>query len=420
MNKDEVASKVAVTDAAANWFFAGLLLWSVGVQVNETLATVGMITTVLGVWAIWLREPQVARVEGERLRAWWPLGLFVAWAIAAPALAGRLPTATGLARIVDWLLIPFAAFAVRSLPTRHRNKIATICALVFLLSCALAAMQNFGLWPSRSAFERFSWTRIPFYRVYEPVRETEGRFMAGGLLFHRLKFAHVGGLYVLAFLVLGLSARARLRAFWLATSAVGFLSVLAFPYARAASVALALSTGVALALIRSSHRRAPIAAFIVAALILVAAFAYRPMRERFLVGLTSAGSGDREEILSTGLRAVEEHPVVGVGLGQFRPSFFGSATTPKHVIENPGKAHNEFLSIAAETGVPGLLLFVFFLAWLGRSFDPRDPFGIFGLSALTFFSILSLAHDPLIHAPFSMALALSFAVASARAPMSRR
>jgi O-antigen ligase len=417
---EEVAPPAVLTEAAASWCFAGLLMWGVGVQVNESLAAAGMIVTVVAVWVSWLRERFIARIEVERLRAWWPLGLFVGWAVAAPAVAGRLPTPTGLARIVDWLLIPFAAFAVRELPARHRKAIAVTCALIFLLSCALAALQHFGFWPSASAFERLSWTRIPFYRVYEPVSEANGRFMAGGLLFHRLKFAHVGGLCVLAFLLLGLSARARPRAFWLTTSAAGFLSVVAFPYARAASAALVLSACLALALTRSSARRVTTAAFVVVGLILVVAFAYRPLRERFLVGLTPSGSGDREEILSTGLRAVEEHPIVGVGLGHFRPSYFGSVTTPKNVIENPGKAHNEFLSMAAETGVPGMVLFVFFLAWLGRSFGARDPFGIFGISALTFFSILSLAHDPLIHAPFSMALALSFAVASARAPMSRR
>jgi O-antigen ligase len=417
-----IASASAVTSPATNtarWLFAGLLLWSTGVLVNETLASLGVIATGLGVAAIWFQEGAKPRI-GERLRAWWPLLLFLAWAIAAPAMAGRLPTATGLARAIDWLLIPFAAYAVRVLPERHRRAIVIAAAVVFLLSCAMAALQHFGRWPSLSTFERFSWTRIPFHRVYEAVPGAQGRFMAGGLLFHRLKFAHVGGLWVLAFLVLGLVARGWVRALALSTSAIGFLSVLVFPYARAASVALLVSGSLGLALIGISRPRVRIAALAIAGLTLAGVSAYRPMRDRFVAGLTSAGSGHRGEILSTGLRAVAEHPIAGLGLGHFRPSYFGSASTPQEVIDNPGKAHNEFLSIAAETGIPGLALFLFLLGWLARSFNPRDPSGVFGLSALTFFFILSLAHDPLIHAPFSMALSLSLGAASARAPMSRR
>jgi O-antigen ligase len=416
---DEAASDPTVGRAAARWLFAGLLLWGVGVQVTEILASLGLVACGLTVAAIWLRQRSRRDIR-ELVLAWWPLVLFVVWAIAGPALAGRLPTPTGLARAVDWLAIPFAASAVRWLPGRQRKAIALICAWVFLLSCAVAVLQHFGVWPSLSIFERLSWTRIGFHRVYEPVPEAQGRFMAGGLLFHRLKFAHVGGLWVLGFLVLGAAARGRVRAFWLATSAIGFVCVIALPYARAASLALVLSASLALLLVGISRPRARLAAGVLAALTLAGALAYRPIRERFLTGFSWSGSGNRDEILSTGLRAIAEHPIAGVGLGQFRPSFFGSATTPQNVLDNPGKAHNQFLSMAAETGIPGLMLFLLLLGWLGRSFDPRDPFGIFGLSALTFFCLLSLAHDPLIHAPFSMALSLSFGVASARAPMSRR
>ena len=419
MTIDEAASDPTVGRAAARWLFAGLLLWGVGVQVIEILASLGMIVCGLSVAAICLRKRSRKEI-GELLFAWWPLALFFVWAIGGPALAGRLPTPTGFARAFDWLLIPFAACAVRALPERQLKTIALICAWVFLVSCAVAALQAFGIWPSLSSFERFSWTRIGFHRVYEAVPDAQGRFMAGGLLFHRLKFAHVGGLWVLGFLVLGAADRGRARAFWWATSAIGFVSILAFPYARAASLALVLSASLTLALIGTSRHRAGLAAFVLATLTVAAVFAYRPTRERFLTGLTSSGSGDRREILFTGVRAVTEHPIAGVGLGQFRPSYFGSATTPQYVLDNPGKAHNQFLSMAAEIGIPGGLLFLLLLIWLGRSFNPRDPLGLFGLSALAFFALLSLAHDPLIHAPFSMALSLSFGVASARAPMSRR
>ena len=416
---DAIAPRTLVTPAAQRVLFAGVLLWSVGVQVNEMVASLGLASTGLGVLARCYRQ-ETRRAALEDFVPWWPLFLFVGWAVLAPAAAGRLPTLSGLARAIDWLFVPVAANALGVLDERQRKSIAVVAGIVLLLSCALAALQHFGVWPGPAAFGRLSWTRIPFQRVYEPVAEAPGQFMAGGLLFHRLKFAHVGGLWVLAFLVFGMRASGRQRIASLATAAAGFVSILAFPYARAASAALIVSVSLALALIGLSSRRARIASFVVAALTFAVLAAYPPLRERFLVGLTSIESGDRREILSTGARAVAEHPVAGVGLGQFRPSYFASPSTPQQVIDNPGKAHNQFLSMAAETGIPGLLLFIFMLVWLGHFFSPRSTSGIFGLSVLAFFFVLSLVHDPLIHAPFSMALCLALGAASARAPMSRR
>ncbi len=416
---DAIAARTLVNPAAQRALFLGVLLWSVGVQVNEMVASLGLVSTGLGLLALCYR-PGARRPTLEDFAPWWPLFLFVAWAVLAPTLAGRLPSPSGLARAIDWLFIPVAASALGALDERQRKSIAAVAGIVFLLSCALAALQHFGVWPGPAAFGALSWTRIPFHRVYEPVPEAPGRFMAGGLLFHRLKFAHVGGLWVLAFLVFGLRAPGRLRIASLSTAAIGFVSIMAFPYARAASVALVVSACLALALVGLSSRRARIASFVTAALTFAVLAAYSPLRERFLVGLTATGSGDRGEILSTGARAVAKHPFAGVGLGHFRPSRFASSSTPQYVIDNPGKAHNQFLSVAAETGIPGLLLFIFMLVWLGSSFSARDTRGIFGISVLAFFFVLSLAHDPLIHAPFSMALCLALGVASAREPISRR
>lgn len=403
--------------ALERWAFGSLLAWGIGVQTNEILATVGMAATALTVGVGWSKGLQIPRARSG-IRAWIPLLLFCAWALMAPAFAGRPPTATGVARLADWLSIPIAAHALSLLDARRRTALAVVFGVTFLTSCLAAALQHFGFWPAESFFAHWSWTRIPFYRVYEPVPEANHRFMAGGLLFHRLKFAHVGGLAVMAFFVLGLAAKGRVRILGLCCAAVGFASVLEFPYARAASAALVVSACAAL-ILSFQDRRAILPALTLAVLTAVAVLAYRPMRDRFLSGLTPAGSGDRSEILSTGVRAVMEHPITGVGLGRFRPSYFSSFDTPQDVLDNPGKAHNQFLSVAAEVGIPGAALFVFLLLWLARSFR-SSQLGVLGISALVFFSLLAMVHDPLIHPPFSMALALCLGAASARPPMSER
>ena len=62
----------------------------------------------------------------------------------------------------------------------------------------------------------------------------------------------------------------------------------------------------------------------------------------------------RYEVLKTGLRIFASHPVLGVGIGGYREANVRYA--PKLGERD---AHNTYVSLAAETGLPGLLL------WLG-------------------------------------------------------
>jgi O-antigen ligase len=94
--------------------------------------------------------------------------------------------------------------------------------------------------------------------------------------------------------------------------------------------------------------------FVVPALIL----APNPVIQRFL----NPGSGDnaavqaREITWSAGLRMVAAHPLAGVGLYRFRQLVL--------LYEDPSQiqvrtlAHNTYIEVAAEQGLPGLLLFV--------------------------------------------------------------
>jgi O-antigen ligase len=63
---------------------------------------------------------------------------------------------------------------------------------------------------------------------------------------------------------------------------------------------------------------------------------------------------DRFEILKTGLRIVASHPVLGVGIGCYSEA--NALYAPELGRRD---AHNTYVSLAAETGIPGLLL------WLG-------------------------------------------------------
>jgi O-antigen ligase len=274
-----------------------------------------------------------------------------------------------------------------------------------VLSFSVAACQHYGIWPSAAFFARLGHSKIPFYRMYEPAPGSPGHFMAGGLLLHRLKFAHVEGLVTLWALGAGLRLTGARRVLMLMPALLGLGAIWAFSYARAASLALTVCALVTLVwLVR---RRG--AYLLAAGLALAAGLFLLGMpshRARLLASAQAGSNGNRTELLAAGIRGIEAHPWTGFGLGRFRPSKVPVPDMSANVREHTGKAHNEFVSMAAETGILGGVLFCALLVWLWRQCR-GTPWGRMGRVTLLFFGLLSLAHDPLFHAEFSMALMLA-------------
>lgn len=390
---------------------AGLCVWAVGVQANEGLAVAGALLAVLAMAPGALREGG----WGRWARAWAPLLLFVAWGVLVTLSRGQLRSSGALARHLDWLLVPVAAAGYARLGPRSRGWLALLAAVALLLGCALAGLQHFGVWPGEAWMkEHLGWTRLGLSRVYEPVPGAPGRFMGGGLLFHRLKFAHVAALGALWALAVALRLRGRAQAAALGACALTLLSVLVFPYARAASAALGVSLGLVL-LTERRHRRLALGFGGAFALALVAVLVlHGSFRERLLSAATGRGSGDRHELIAAGLSAVRSHPLVGTGLGHFRVGEWARPEAPVSVREHRGKAHNLFLSTAAEMGVPGLALLLVLLGWLlRRTAAHLATRGAAGLASVAFLLLLGLVHDPLFHAEVSLAFALCFGIALA-------
>jgi O-antigen ligase len=63
------------------------------------------------------------------------------------------------------------------------------------------------------------------------------------------------------------------------------------------------------------------------------------------------------EAWKAGLRMIEAHPIVGIGLGNFKP-LMPSYRGPGFHIDVDSMAHNMFLEVAAELGLPALLIFL--------------------------------------------------------------
>ena len=388
----------------ATWRFGALVWWAVGVQLHELLSTAAYALLVVLFTPSLVKQLRAGTLDKE-LNQWRPLIAFIAWSLLAPTIAGEYPDATGFARTMDWATIPLIAAAADQL-TPRRWAILTFAALGTLgLSSIVAGLQHFGIWPPLSVFEPWEWMRISFVRVYEPIADS-GRFMGGGLLFHRLKFGHVSGLLVVGAVVASKHFRGRARAAVIALGVLGFVAVWVFPYARMGAVSMALAVGVTVALVSASPGRALLACAGLGLIGLIAVLSIETLRDRFASALTDQGSGQRTQHMAAGVEAVRQHPFVGVGPGQFRPSKFAGPDMAEHVKDNPGKAHNQYLSIAAETGIPGAILFVVLLGWLAAKARGR-PYGALTQGSIALFAMLSLAHDPLFQAPVSMALMLA-------------
>jgi O-antigen ligase len=391
------------------WLPSTLVLWVIGIQCGEGIAAAGALGTTLGLALHAVREGTWP--DRKWGMSWAPLLAFVAWGILVTALRGPTPLTGSLARHLDWLLAPVAAAALSRIHLSARRAVAVAAVGLLFVSCVAAGLQHYGVWPSEGFFESLRWTRIAFYRVYEPAPDVEGRFMAGGLLFHRLKFAHVSGLVVIAALVVGLRARSAPRLLFLGAATLGLGAIFLFTYTRAAFAAVLVAIAVALVLEKRSRRTALILGAVVIALAVGAVMSQPEFRARLLSSAGSKGSGQRAYLLAAGWSAVRAHPIAGTGIGRFKVGQLASADAPPEVRSHLGKSHNQFLTTAAETGIPGLVLLLLALGSLVRRMRPSEPLGAVGLSAMAFFLVLSLVHDPLFHAEVSLAFALTFGLA---------
>ena len=85
------------------------------------------------------------------------------------------------------------------------------------------------------------------------------------------------------------------------------------------------------------------------------------------------GVENRRIAWKAGLRMVERHPLIGIGLGEFKPQMDYYADPG---VNFSSIAHNSYLEVAAETGLPNFLVFVAMLFFTYRSLSPVQSPGL--------------------------------------------
>jgi len=328
-----------------NLVFIGLLLYTFAVVTYRLpLGTAGM---VLGLLAL----PFGAPVRMTPLLAWF--GAFLGWA-ALSAYSSGDPAAAGDAVIEMaklWIVVLVAWNALR---TRRLLQVF----LAFLLLC-------FAVYPVRGAIFNFV-----FY----------GHATFGRAIWNHI-YANPNDLAALTLLQLGTAGaifateRHRLVRFGAMASLVVLPILILMTQSRGALLALALFGLLSLRGSRRKLRNIGLLAALCAAVIMIAPNDVWT-RASGLLQVESAedlekadpeqSAKSRYEILKVAVRITRDHPIWGVGLDRYAVTHADYTSLEPITATARGKAdtHNTYLNVAAETGLPGLGLFLGMIAFV--------------------------------------------------------
>jgi putative inorganic carbon (HCO3(-)) transporter len=353
-----VPARIPVTVGSTQ---ANLLVPLYGVVVAAALALA---------WEL-ARDPGTRSVARELGPVALPLAAFVAW--SGLSLVWSQDLRQGAIELLFFLL-PFGLLAVSlsRLDWDGRWVVALFGELA--LMALLFAVVGIEQWINRDIF----WnpkllvgnTYAPFFRVNSVFWDPSiyGRFLV---------------VAILAGLVVALWSRsARLVVAVAVGIAVTWVGLL-FSFSQSSFAALL--AGVVVAAVFAWGRRALL--LVVLGAVVLALVAAAAPRVRHAVfhrsngGLNRVTSG-RSKLVSNGVKIAVHHPVVGVGIGAFRHAYAKQAHL-RSKEPKAGASHDTPITVAAETGLPGLAL----LAWLvvsGLALAFRRRAGdLAGLTALT-------------------------------------
>ena len=297
-----------------------------------------------------------------------PAGTFMMAATLGSLVLQREPIRTPR---FFWMFVAWTAWAcVGYVVTPYPDMVSeTLIERGKLLLVTLVAVNALRTWKLVRYFMVFM---LGSYLLF-PARSTLVNYITGNTLVGRaigpFIYSNPNDLAALTILMLGpalaiwAGAARGSRVRWMGMGGAAMLIVvIVLTQSRAAFIALAamaLPSSVALA------RRRPSAAVVLAALLGFALYVAPPAFWARLHGLRTStvqttgeteaqgSTRQRYEVLQNAIHIIRDHPVLGVGLGAYSLANFRY---------NPAlgtlDTHNTYLNVLAETGVPGLVLFL--------------------------------------------------------------
>jgi putative inorganic carbon (hco3(-)) transporter len=323
----------------------------------------------------------------------WPLAAFLAW--AGVSLVWSDGARQGAVSLTAFYL-PFGLLTLMlaRLPWKRRwLKALTVQLIAMAIVFAGTGVYQ---WVTRDVF----WNpKVIIGNVYAPFYRVNSLFWDPSIY---------GRFLVVAILVALVSVLygARRDSMVAAVVVVALWIGLVFSFSQSSFVALV--AGVLGAIALSWERRSVVALAAVVVALLAAGFVVPSVRAEILDN-TDRATGNRSSLVTEGLRIAAHHPLGGVGLGGFK-SAYGERVGFRAADPARAASHNTPVTVAAELGLPGFLLFAWLVAtalWLpfrraSRSFAGRASL-CFGLALLAIL-VHSLFYNAFFEDPMSWGL----------------
>jgi len=269
--------------------------------------------------------------------------LFIIWSVVS-ALAGSTPEQSIFMLKEEWLflVIPVAGFLIRT-----KKELYTSIGL-FATACVIISGYAF--------YQHFN--GMDLYRG-EPLDKAESfGYRSIAFFSHRLTCGNYFAIASLFFL--GLTAHTQNIRFKILYYLAFLTSTLTVVFTQSRGPLLAIIIGIAVFILTISWRYARYALIAVVVLILTVAIVSPDIYDRYSktikMELSSDYSGSRLAIFGTSVKIIKINLLTGVGPGNYRDSYINyRAENSKRIYTH---AHNDFLNVAAYSGIPGAIAFL--------------------------------------------------------------
>jgi putative inorganic carbon (HCO3(-)) transporter len=378
------------------WLFPALALACVPVRIgvhighSSTKLLLPLYIVILGATILLAWDLIAGDSRARELRAAsWPLAAYLAW--TGLSISWTRDVSGGAIELLAFY-VPFVllALGVARLPWNELG-LRVLYVQVTAMAVVFAAI-GFYQYDTRNIFENpklgVSNAYAPFFRVNSVFWDPSvyGRFLVVAMapsiaqivLGRSLKWS-LAGAAVLVVTWLGLLISFSQSSFAALLVVVIGAAFIAWRWRALVAVALAFAVLAGIAVAQPQIRRS--------------------LQHHTTAGLNSASSG-RASLVANGIRIAKAHPVRGVGVGGFKRAY---ADRVHLKGKNPKTAasHDTPVTVAAETGIPGLVLFTWLLVALFRqAFRRSGRVGLIsglGLAAILCHSLFYNAffEDPL-------------------------
>lgn len=273
--------------------------------------------------------------------------VFLIWiAVTLPFAARANNWGIGFRGILKWAEVFMIYWVVKNSFTTNLSKAMFI--KIFILSCLLIAFSGF--------FQFFSGHDFLRSQTLDPGRIMRIKSSLGAS--NSLSCFFYFGIFAAVYLIQNIEQTGARRKFWLILS---FISIAVFTcgfiltYSRGGFLALLVSFSVFLLKYLKFLKTKK--TFILLGIIVSLFFLSTPLRTNFFESLQRKDItiNLRTEYWGIAGKMISQNPLIGIGANLFHKKFNEYRTQE---VVPAGYAHNSYLQIASETGIPGLLIFL--------------------------------------------------------------